>query len=290
MTRMPTSLSLYFTNKHRFGPGKVASNLIRGLKHLGVEVFESCPGGQVTGMLQSCPEVLQEPEKFPDLLVGPNLFVLPGEWPPETLAHWTDFVVPSPWVARLYEQCPEVSHARFHPWPVGIDTDTWSERAPNKRETRALLYCKNRSETDIRHAEFLLGAARVPHVRLDYGSYQEQDLLRLCQEEVTFCVLCTGTESQGIAYMQMLSSGLPCFVYDTTEWVDNHGTLRVPATSVPYFDERCGVKVSSLKKAVFADFLSRLSEFRPREFILESHTLAHGASQYLEIFERTGRF
>ena len=55
-----------------------------------------------------------------------------------------------------------------------------------------------------------------------------------------FCFLINGTESQGIAVQEIMSMGVPIIAWDIKEWLDQGEAYRVPATSIPYWDERCG--------------------------------------------------
>jgi hypothetical protein len=105
-------------------------------------------------------------------------------------------------------------------------------------------------------------------------------------------------ETQGIAYRQALSAEIPILAWDRGGyWPDpDYYPYRVkfkPVSSVPYWDDRCGLKFESA-----AEFPKRLSEFlgklyangfHPRAYILENLTLEHCASRYLEIVEKVQR-
>ena len=57
----------------------------------------------------------------------------------------------------------------------------------------------------------------MDYVVLNYGSYTELDLLS-AGEQSLFAILNTSTESQGIAYQEILSMGVPCYVIDKKIW------------------------------------------------------------------------
>jgi hypothetical protein len=76
-------------------------------------------------------------------------------------------------------------------------------------------------------------------------------------------------------------------------WLDPnrraHGLSHWPASSIPYWDERCGEEF--LDKAAFVPALDRFLEglaggrFRPRDYILENLTLDKCTRHYLELLQ-----
>ena len=99
-------------------------------------------------------------------------------------------------------------------------------------------------------------------------------------------------ETQGIAYQQALSSGVPILAWDRGGfWRDPayfpHKVVFEPVTSVPFWDDRCGRRFSD-----FTDFEMKWNAFwmemqdncfKPRDYILENLTLEKCARDYVEI-------
>ena len=99
-------------------------------------------------------------------------------------------------------------------------------------------------------------------------------------------------ESQGIAYQQALSCGVPVFAWDPGgSWKDPdyfpHKVRYEPVSSVPYWDDRCGIKFVDIVtfKAEWQKFWaqSEAGGFKPREYVLDCLTLERQARQYYEI-------
>src|SRR5262249_105732 len=100
-------------------------------------------------------------------------------------------------------------------------------------------------------------------------------------------------ESQGLAYQECLACDVPILAWDQGRLLDparhRWGIADVAATSVPYFDARCGEKFSDIEQ--FAPqldlFRERLGQgkFRPREYILETLTLERCARNFVDILE-----
>jgi hypothetical protein len=181
-------------------------------------------------------------------------------------------------------------------WPVGIDTDIW---APSREEKTVdvLLYDKVHWDRD-RFSPELIEPIRArlrkegrSFSEIRYGNYKEEDYQAALVRCRTMIFLCQH-ESQGIAYQQALSSGVPIYAWDPGgAWMDpNYFPDRVrfePVSSVPYWDDRCGMKFVDV--ATFEDgwrnFWSRAEagEFSPRDYILDHLTLESQARAYYEI-------
>jgi len=208
----------YSTTGNNNGPGKVVSNLVKGLEMCNVEVLHN-QIGDVNGCLQSWGTPLNKMGK--GVVVGPNLCVLPNELP----WIWSRFdkcVVPSEWCKNLYStfDCVKEGNTKLYIWPVGIDTDRFCP-SEDKKKWDVLLYVKNR-QLETESIISYLKELGLSVIVLGYGSYTEEELISVARKSKC-CILLTKTESQGIAYQEILSMDVPCFVLDKDVWDDYSG-------------------------------------------------------------------
>lgn len=205
-------------------------------------------------------------------------------------------LVPGEWMRAM---CEPWWQDRVQVWPVGIDTERWLSAPDDRREFDFLIYDKVRWEHDRYERELLapvgdaLRARRLSFTTIRYGHYREEDfhaLLGRCRAMIFLCE----HETQGLAYQQALSCGVPLLAWDRGgPWQDPEyypGRVNFgPVSSVPYWDERCGVKFGGA--ADFAPALERFlgearaGRFHPRDFILENLTLERCALRYLDHWE-----
>tara|TARA_Y100001972_G_C7641265_1_gene322164 strand:- start:715 stop:1548 length:834 start_codon:yes stop_codon:yes gene_type:complete len=259
------------------GPGKVAMNLMAGLNILGVDFAEN-EEKEINGCLASwSPRYKDLPR---ETLVGPNLMTLPSD-DPAVWHYFDNFVVPCEWVQNKYEKYTLPSNVKLHQWAVGIDTDLFSPK--DKSRSKCMVYSKRGCPKNLEVIEKTLTSLKIDYVVLNYGSYTELDLLSEGEQSL-FAILNTSTESQGIAYQEILSMGIPCYAVDKQVWDDQPG-YNFPATSVPYFDDRCGIKHENLSR--LGEFLDKLSTFKPREYILDNLTLEISAKKYLDLLQKS---
>ena len=97
----------------------------------------------------------------------------------------------------------------------------------------------------------------------------ETTLRRSLESEVKYCVIIDNTESQGIAIQEMMAVNKPLFVWDQTVWDHMGQEYAVPATSVPYWSDECGERITSFDQfeEQFAIFQGKLDDYTPKDFV-----------------------
>jgi hypothetical protein len=282
---------VHYNNSNHRGPGKVVQNLIKGLAQLdGVTITDKPGQADLVGCLQHPGSLL---DKLPrETLMGPNLFVLPQE-EPAICERFQNFVVPSGWVQEKYQRTPEMANKNIWIWSVGIDTEVWRPQKSVEAPLDCFVYYKNRSLEDLKRV-----AATIKDMNyelLTYGKYDERELFDLCQRS-KFAVLLTSTESQGIAYMNILSTGTPCFVFNKTKWTyEQNKNISAPASAVPYFKRpACGEIVTVENSGAdllmaFDVFTTKVNQgfYNPRKYIKDYHSLEMSAKLYVDLLKRS---
>ena len=268
----------------------VYKNLTKGLNRIGVETTEYPLRLPLDGDYSIClsdpaPWEVQGVEPKALSLIGPNNWTIPDQ---KTAEKYNDFLVPSQWVKDLYLTFDFMKDKNLHVWPVGIDIDDWPDVSKNEKKGDCLIYYKSAPGNLKSDAVELCLDKGLSCGVIEYGNYEESalhDAVNACR----FAILATRTESQGIAYLQILASGLPCFVFEKEKWDDMEG-IECSASAVPYWDERCGVKVreGASREEVyeaFNYFLENLDSFAPRDYVKENLTLESSAQKLIEILE-----
>ncbi len=208
-------------------------------------------------------------------------------------------LVPSPWVERMFST---VWPGNISVWPSGIDTDHWSPSKRSNKDVDVLIYDKvvrHRSRYMRTIVEPLLDELRRRRLSVEtlrYGYYREERLHDLSRRTRAMIYL-SHHETQGLAAQQMLASDVPLLAWDQGGlWKDPkyapHLVRFGPVTSVPYWDERCGMKFKG-----GADLQSAFDRFwfgveaglyAPREMIAERLTLEGQAMAYLALVDMYG--
>lgn len=284
------------------GQTRVFLNLVAGLERLGVDFrVNDFPYSRRHPDRLACiigkPFVLDLVEWRNPILFGAAVFNHPvddpGLFQRRPVRH---VLVPGPWMEAM---CKPYWGDRVQAWPVGIDADRWRPdgRPPS---VDVLLYNKvlwNLDETEaslVAPVRSALTSAGLRWRELRYGNYQEDDYLEALHACRCMVFLCEH-ETQGIAYQQALSCGVPVLAWDRQgPWLDPayypRKVVFSPVTSVPYWDGRCGEKF--MQASDFPQGLARLLEgldagvYDPRGFIMEHLTLERCAEDYVRIARR----
>ena len=196
-------------------------------------------------------------------------------------SYYKSLITPSQWVKDLYVSKFGFPEDKIKNWPVGV------EQFNNVREPTydCLIYFKRRDESELSTIKKFLVSRGLSYRMVEYGGYDEIGFLNLVNR-AKFCFLINGTESQGIAVQEIMSMGVPIIAWDIKEWNDQGEAYRVPATSIPYWDERCGevfFDVDELEET-FTKFYARINEYDPKGFIKDNLSFKKTVEQLMEIF------
>lgn len=286
------------------GHMRVFLNLMTGLDRIGVPYrvndyrYMRTHADELSCVIGK-PHVLRYfPEKAP-LLFGPSIYNHPIDDEQLPYRHAVrQVLVPSPWVRKMYLA---VWPGLVTAWPVGIDTDRWVPAPAAGKDIDVLIYDKIFRERDkIEQAvinpmreEFRRRGLVVAHLR--YGSYFEHDFYSLSRRARSMVYL-SRHETQGIALQQTLASDVPVFAFDPGgDWQSLEYLLRGvrfgPVTSVPYWDDRCGVKFRGRDDLLdaFDRFWKGVeaNAYAPRAMIMDNRlTLEASAQAYADLADK----
>jgi hypothetical protein len=205
-------------------------------------------------------------------------------------------IQPSDWYVDLYRKACGDAVVR---WPVGIDVAAIPDAARSAKATDVIVYDKIRWHRDtvvpairdrlIRH----LDACGLTYVVLRYGDHTREEYFAALRTARSMAFLCEH-ETQGLACEEALAMNVPVFAWDEGELVDPIQRPMAPpglwASSVPYFDESCGVRFGAARlETDFDDFWAQRETFHPRDYIAAELGLEKSARNYLALLTSTGR-
>lgn len=282
------------------GLEKVFDSLCQGFDELKIDYarnppFKKIKPGEpvvVLGNGRYALEGYQQPNK---IIAGIGLMTHPSEWP-DLFRDYpvAKYLQHSAWTNNIYAACYGPDHC--DQWPAGIDTDRWCPDKNQGKTTDVLIYNKimwSKENADSVLRVPLLNKLRqsgLTYKEIVYGQYSETTYMELLQQSRAMIFLCEH-ESQGFACCEALSMNVPVFAWDQGFWLDPNrfkwGSPVVPATSIPFFDDRCGMSFKDLKsfEENFDSFWGKVKagSFDPRAYILENLTLKKSATRMLAI-------
>ena len=277
----------------------VALSLMDGLKKIGIpyrfndfKYIEKNP--KEIACIIGKPHLLFDRKWKNPVIFGAGIYSHPIECPDlfEKYPNVKRFLVPGNWMQQM---CSPYYGDKAVAWPVGIDTDKWKPSAIEKK-IDFLIYDKIRwdhgafNESLIKPILKVLEEGGFSYQFVKYGNYTHNELQEKVANSRSVIFLCEH-ETQGLAYQQILATNTPILAWDRGGyWQDPYyypeKVKYEPVSSVPYWDDSCGVKFKDTIefKEKLNLFVSRHAGFKPREFILNNLTLERSAEKYMQIY------
>lgn len=283
------------------GVEKVFINLCKSFTQLGISYkinpgFKQLKRDDKVIVLGSGKYVLSKYNKSNKIIAGIGLMTHPSEWP--TLC--ADFPVVkylqhSDWATEVYK--PYFGQAVCENWFAGIETDKWKP-SKTEKDIDVLIYYKIRwnqeslNETLLKPIIDSIETKGLGYRLIKYGFYKEDEYFNLLNQSKMMFFLCEH-ESQGFACCEAMSMDVPVLAWDQGFCLDPNrfewGDSEIPATSVPFFDESCGLKFKSIDEFynVFPLFIENVVRgiYKPRDFVTTNLSLEKSGKRMLEILE-----
>jgi hypothetical protein len=203
-----------------------------------------------------------------------------GQFLIENQNYYKKIIAPSEWVKNKFITKFNLPEDKLAVWPVGIEEFN-NVREPNYD---CLIYFKRRDQSELDAVKKFLVSNGLSYRMVEYGTYGEDGFKQLVNS-AKFCFLINGTESQGIAVQEIMSMGVPIIAWDIKEWLDQGEEYRVPATSIPYWDERCGEVFFNIDdlEVTFSKFYATLDQYDPKAFIKDNLSFECSVKTLLDI-------
>ena len=268
------------------GPHKVVKNLLMSLEQENVDFAINKEKFKNNFLLQYdwTGHVKHSKLELENCIIGPQIWMFDEHVNDlkENPSYYKSLITPSQWVKDLYVNKFGFPENKISNWPVGV------EEFDNVREVNydCLIYFKRRDQSELDAVKKFLVSNGLSYRMVEYGTYGEDGFKQLVNS-AKFCFLINGTESQGIAVQEIMSMGVPIIAWDIKEWLDQGEAYRVPATSIPFWDERCGEKFFTVDEMgeTFDNFYARINDYNPKDYVKENLSFESSVKTLLEILK-----
>lgn len=281
------SIGIYFDDsdyaKQWRGPEKVARNLIKGLEMFNIEYLIN-QDGDYNIILQNCERLKAN---LSNCFLGPNICTLPID--NQFLMSYDNYIkaiVPSDWIKSKYSRW--IPENKIEVWPSGIDTDVWIDTTDFEKEYDFLIYFKRRELDEVIKIQQFLIEKNKTFYTIQYGNYSEQDFLYIISK-CKYAFIIDGCESQGLAIQEIMSCNLPVIVWDKIEWTDRGDEFKFSATSVPYFNNDCGLKFDKMSDLENTYNLFLSCKYNSRQYIVDNLSIKSSTQKILKIINENNK-
>jgi len=268
------------------GPHKVVDNLIKSLDQENIDYVINEEKYEHNFLVQYDATAHEKHSRIEQdtTIIGPQVWMFDGygQFLIENQNYYKKIIAPSEWVKNKFITKFNLPEDKLAVWPVGI------EEFDNIREVNydCLIYFKRRDQSELDAVKKFLVSNGLSYRMVEYGTYGEDGFKQLVNS-AKFCFLINGTESQGIAVQEIMSMGVPIIAWDIKEWLDQGEAYRVPATSIPFWDNRCGEKFFTVDEMgeTFDNFYARINDYNPKDYVKENLSFESSVKTLLDILK-----
>lgn len=214
--------------------------------------------------------------KYPNtyFIFGPHFSVFPDDKINCIQSNKSLFIVPSKWCIDFWKKDQLCKDLNMGSCPFGVDTILFNEVKHIQNRDKVFIYFKSRRPEELAFVEKLLISRGIIYKVFNYDTrYEQNEYLEYLQES-KYGIWIGRHESQGFALEEALSCNVPLLVWDCKSMNQEHGQNYpdIPATVIPYFDERCGEYFYDANdfQGKMDLFINNIDTYRPREYVVEN--------------------
>lgn len=215
--------------------------------------------------------------KYPNtkFIFGPHVYLFPGDDMISICSKNVVYIQPSQWPIDWWKSSFNVcKYLNMKALPFGVDTLRFNEIKPINERNQVFIYYKRRNPNELEFIETFLRTLKIEYKIFNYvQQYDEKEYMQYLQNS-KFGIWLDAHESQGFALEEALSCNVPLLVWNVQSMNQEYASTYtdIPATSIPYWDVRCGEIFYNHTEFtnVFELFLSKLHTYLPRQYILEN--------------------
>ena len=181
------------------------------------------------------------------------------------------YIQPSEWAVDVWKNLNAENLLPLKVLSFAVNTSLFKPVTNNR--DKVMIYYKRRKPAELKFIiDFLIKKGEKFLIFNYVKRYHEREYQTYLQQ-CKYGIIIDAHESQGFAIEEALSSDVPLIVWNVTsmnqEYLSNYSSI--PATSIPYWDERCGEFFYNTSEFhnIYNKFINNLPNYRPREYIME---------------------
>jgi len=237
-----------------------------------------------------------DPSRFPDkrFIFGPHFSVFPDNrlFVINNKYNNAIYIQPSDWAVNTWINMHASRVLPIKTFPFPVDTERFTPNPLGTNKQKIFIYFKARDPNQLRFVENTLNnqlSNTMEYKVFDCKKrYKEEDYISWLKES-QYGIWIGCHESQGFALEEALSCDVPLLVWNVKSMNQEYGSryADIPATSIPYWDGRCGEYFYKEDEFVekYNEFISKLSTYKPREFVLENLSVEVCGGRFERLFQ-----
>jgi len=262
------------------------SNALFGYKNITIETIQCVEDIQNYNLAEfDCvysPSSPVDVSKYPGVrfVFGPHFSVFPDQRLSMIRSPRTSYMVLSRWNQEVWKSAAICDGLDLVAIPFGVDTTRFCEAVPIQQRNQFFIYFKSRHPEELRIIEQIFRSNGMHNYKVFHyeQKYSEVEYLDALQKS-KYGIWIGRHESQGFALEEALSCNVPLLVWDVQSMNQEYGQryADIPATTIPYWDSRCGEVCYDIHDFVTKMnlFIANIESYQPRKYVLENLSIDH---------------
>ena len=231
--------------------------------------------------------------QYPNIkfIFGPHCCLFPNEQNLDLVKGKNSiYIQPSYWPINFWHCCDiKTKEINLIPFAFGVDTEKFNFTKTIQERTKVFVYFKRRNPSELNYLLNFLQTKNIDIKIFDYVSrYSEEEYFSYLQNS-KYGIWLDAHESQGFALQEALSCNVPLLVWNISSMNQEHNSTynNIPATTIPYWDVRCGEYFYNENdlEYIYNLFIKKLETYKPRDFILENLTIDKCENNLIKLIE-----
>ena len=238
------------------------------------------------------PSIPIDVNKYPKtkFMFGPHFSVFPEKQQMDIIRRSNvTYVQPSEWAVKVWENNPHCNNIKIKPLPFGVDTVKFTNDKPISERDQVFIYFKSRHPILLNTIEMFLKSKGINYKVFNYKTRYDENTYIEYLKNSKYGIWIGRHESQGFALEEALSMNVPLLVWNVKSMNEEYGYNYedIPATVIPYWDERCGEFFYNINELnnIFNLFVNKLKTYNPREYILENLSMDKCEQKLIDIIK-----
>ena len=198
------------------------------------------------------------------------------------------YILPSKWCDVLWTNLNVNKIIPIKIFSFPVNTDKFSPTETKKE--KVFIYFKRRDPNELKYIENFLKNKNIQYTIFNYvKGYDEKEYIKTLQS-AKYGIWLGAHESQGFALQEALSCNVPLLVWNVKNMNQEYGFNypSIPATTIPYWDNRCGEFFYEQKDFLktYDKFILNLNSYKPRKYILENLSVKKCSENFIKLINK----
>ena len=222
-----------------------------------------------------------------------NFGIIPHNFNKKLYSYYKNsiFCLNSKWSMNLWKNAYPNMNLRY--LPIFIDYDKYNQTIKLENRNKVFIFYKKRDLNELKYICKILNNKNIEYIIINSNNIKNDiDFFYNLLKNTKYAIWLSSHETVNIKLLQTLSCNIPIFVWDVRKLSQEincpyiYYNIDHIVSSIPYWDSNCGEIIYKKEEFTknFEIFINNLSNYKPREFILQNFNYHIQSLKFINLF------